>query len=87
MVDYENFIVDIAVAFGANASEARRDAEDMVDFEMQLANVWPLSNLQLYKFSFTKITATSYEPHRAKKGPYGLFHQHFYFPFLKFKLL
>ena len=39
MVAYENYIVDIAVAFGANASEARKDAEDMVDFERQLATV------------------------------------------------
>ena len=32
-------VVDVAMALGANESEARNDATDMVNFEAQLASV------------------------------------------------
>ena len=36
---YENYIRDLAVMFGADSGQATTDAKEMVDFEIQLANV------------------------------------------------
>ena len=36
---YENYIRDLAVMFGADSGQATIDAREMVDFEIQLANV------------------------------------------------
>ena len=39
LTKYEKYIRDIAMIFGADAEQAKRDAKDIVDFETQLAKV------------------------------------------------
>lgn len=36
---YEKFAVDVAMMFGASESQARRDMREMVELEIELANV------------------------------------------------
>lgn len=39
LMAYQTWIEEMMIAFGANADVARQDASDLVDFEIQLANV------------------------------------------------
>ena len=39
LMTYQKFVADVAVAFGANASEAEVDVENMLDLQIQLAGV------------------------------------------------
>ena len=39
LMAYEKFITDIAVAFGADESTAKKDSKDVVDLEIDLAKV------------------------------------------------
>ena len=36
---YEQFAINVAILFGANASNAEREIREMIDFEIKLANV------------------------------------------------
>jgi hypothetical protein len=36
---YENYATQMAILFGANSMVATEDIQDMVDFEIKLANV------------------------------------------------
>lgn len=44
---YFNFMVDIAVAFGAEKTRALRELKDTLEFEIKLANVSINSNTRL----------------------------------------
>ena len=50
LMAYQKSRAEIAIAFGANRSIAEQDAKDMVDFEIELANV--SNNFDLHFFSF-----------------------------------
>lgn len=40
---YYDFMVDTAVIYGANKSDAERELYDTLKFEIELAKVWPKS--------------------------------------------
>lgn len=44
---YYNYLVDLAVIFGADQSQAQREIEEAVQFEMELAEV-----INIQKFIF-----------------------------------
>lgn len=48
---YHKYMVSIAVLLGANATTAEKELQDVVKFEMQLANVRILLN-QILRVSF-----------------------------------
>lgn len=39
LMAYQTMLEEMSVAFGANPAIAKQDAEDIVDFEIELANV------------------------------------------------
>ena len=56
MMTYRKFVVDVAVAFGANTSEAKADVEHMVDLQIQLASVSNNIRCKLYNLKINGAT-------------------------------
>ena len=48
LVAYEKFAVDVAIMLGAEPERAAREMNEMVDFEINLANVSAMSHLLGY---------------------------------------
>ena len=54
LLAYEEYAVSIALELGASESQTRREMKDMVDFEIQLANV-SSHQKSTYKISHPKM--------------------------------